>query len=243
MGFCYDRETGLYYLQSRYYDPANGRFINADTIAGNTGNSTYNLFVYCGNNPIMKSDPTGLIGQTHHDFQYQQGYNCIYETHTTAVFKNSKGTRRTYGNPNLYTPPKGTICPFYMGNDSAETLFLYAQADPFSLNSNGFPIGGSVGIARVNFYFGSFHVGVAAFEASASASLSPNGLGGEASASVIKIDGGVTLFQTETHDVILTGEIGFGSAAGLKVNLDSGFSFKVPMEGIYVGGGMEWVPR
>ena len=29
-GYIYDTETGFYYLQSRYYDPANHRFINAD---------------------------------------------------------------------------------------------------------------------------------------------------------------------------------------------------------------------
>jgi len=62
-GYYYDRETGLYYLQSRYYDPGNGRFINADTIAGNTGNSTYNLFVYCANNPVNNSDPSGYWPQ------------------------------------------------------------------------------------------------------------------------------------------------------------------------------------
>ena len=29
-GYYYDNETGFYYLQSRYYDPSTGRFINAD---------------------------------------------------------------------------------------------------------------------------------------------------------------------------------------------------------------------
>ena len=33
-GYYYDSETGFYYLQSRYYDPANRRFINADSYAG-----------------------------------------------------------------------------------------------------------------------------------------------------------------------------------------------------------------
>ena len=30
-GYYYDSETGFYYLQSRYYDPEIGRFINADS--------------------------------------------------------------------------------------------------------------------------------------------------------------------------------------------------------------------
>ena len=36
-GYYYDRETGFYYLQSRYYDPATGRFINADDLTINDG--------------------------------------------------------------------------------------------------------------------------------------------------------------------------------------------------------------
>mgnify|MGYP003195336916 CR=1 FL=1 len=30
-GYVYDEESELYYLQSRYYDPFVGRFLNADT--------------------------------------------------------------------------------------------------------------------------------------------------------------------------------------------------------------------
>jgi len=52
-GYVYDQETGFYYLQSRYYDPAVGRFINADSYAS-TGQGIigYNMFAYCGNSPV-----------------------------------------------------------------------------------------------------------------------------------------------------------------------------------------------
>ncbi len=61
-GYVYDTETGLYYLQSRYYNPTWGRFINADDpgYMGIDGTpSSYNLFAYCGNNPVTRADDDG----------------------------------------------------------------------------------------------------------------------------------------------------------------------------------------
>ena len=60
-GYYYDTETGLYYLNSRYYNPEFGRFISADSVISGTGESVqgYNLFAYCNNNPINMSDETG----------------------------------------------------------------------------------------------------------------------------------------------------------------------------------------
>lgn len=55
-GYYYDGEIGLYYLQSRYYNPAWGRFINADADRYIDGTG---LFVYCENNPIILFDESG----------------------------------------------------------------------------------------------------------------------------------------------------------------------------------------
>ena len=59
-GYYYDNETGFYYLQSRYYDPANRRFINADSYQS-TGQGFVgtNMFAYCNNNPITAIDESG----------------------------------------------------------------------------------------------------------------------------------------------------------------------------------------
>ena len=59
-GYYYDSETHFYYLQSRYYDPETGRFINADgQITAGSDILGCNLFAYCGNNPINRTDSDG----------------------------------------------------------------------------------------------------------------------------------------------------------------------------------------
>ena len=59
-GYYFDAETGLYYLQSRYYDSEVGRFINADSqLNPGTGLTGINMFAYCNNNPVNMADPNG----------------------------------------------------------------------------------------------------------------------------------------------------------------------------------------
>ena len=61
-GYVFDSETQFYYLQSRYYDPNLGRFINADVFTstgqGILGN---NMFAYCKNNAVGRTDFSGRI--------------------------------------------------------------------------------------------------------------------------------------------------------------------------------------
>ncbi len=62
-GYYFDAETGFYYLRSRYYDPVNCRFVNADTpeisAISAISISDTNLFTYCGNNPVSRADDGG----------------------------------------------------------------------------------------------------------------------------------------------------------------------------------------
>ena len=68
-GYYFDTETGLYYLLSRYYDPAVGRFLNADGyISTGTGITGLNMFAYCGNNPVTRADYTGMFWKEIGDF-------------------------------------------------------------------------------------------------------------------------------------------------------------------------------
>ena len=59
-GGIYDQSTGLYYLNARYYNPEDGRFMTEDTYRGDTTKSeTGHLYVYCANNPVNYVDPSG----------------------------------------------------------------------------------------------------------------------------------------------------------------------------------------
>lgn len=64
-GYYYDVETGLYYLNSRYYDPEIGRFINADDISILSKTldefNGLNLYAYCFNNPVNSLDEDGQL--------------------------------------------------------------------------------------------------------------------------------------------------------------------------------------
>ena len=57
--YYYDSEIGMYYLQSRYYNPNVGRFVNGDDILDNRGVLGLNLFAYCWNRPAISIDPNG----------------------------------------------------------------------------------------------------------------------------------------------------------------------------------------
>ena len=62
-GYYYDTDLEMYYLQSRYYDPNTCRFINADGyVSTGQGLTGYNMFAYCGNNPVNEVDPSGYFG-------------------------------------------------------------------------------------------------------------------------------------------------------------------------------------
>ena len=61
-GYVYDEDTAMYYLQTRYYDPTTGRFINADDTAfiGSSGTAIGdNIYTYCENDPVNNVDYTG----------------------------------------------------------------------------------------------------------------------------------------------------------------------------------------
>ena len=81
-GYVYDDETGLYYLQSRYYDPVTTRFINADVYCDTNSGSplSTNMYAYCENNALRYADFTGenydYIGNHFYKVTNQGCFNC-----------------------------------------------------------------------------------------------------------------------------------------------------------------------
>nr|MBQ6241506.1 DUF4329 domain-containing protein [Lachnospiraceae bacterium] len=92
-GYRYDRETGLYYLNSRYYDPETGRFINADGLVS-TGQGVLgnNMFAYCLNNPANREDTSGEIAhglrslwEVSPDYKTPTGRDAYDSAHDAAI--------------------------------------------------------------------------------------------------------------------------------------------------------------
>ena len=86
-GYYHDSETGFYYLNSRYYDPATGRFLNADVfINANGGIVGFNTFAYCNNNFANRADFSG------EDAIWLQDKNAVYGFgHTGLLIQDSDG--------------------------------------------------------------------------------------------------------------------------------------------------------
>jgi RHS repeat-associated protein len=150
-GYVYDDETGLYYLQSRYYDPQTGRFINADDTAyiGATGTVlSTNLFTYCENNTIYYCDSNG-------NFSFKIGIRWIVrllscnEFSLTVTNSNNKNIKKLFNIAGFYRDKKGVYharqdCLQQYGgyNSFYDIIFnlcttMKAVKFPFTCSANG----------------------------------------------------------------------------------------------------------
>lgn len=83
--YMYDDDLGAYYLQSRYYMPRLYRFLNADNVEIAINNkhkqNSFNLFVYCFNNPVNNDDRSGNWGaEVHNGYNINNQKNHFYAT-------------------------------------------------------------------------------------------------------------------------------------------------------------------
>ena len=107
-GCYYDEETGWYYLQSRYYDPVVGRFLNADGIVGaNGGIEGYNMFAYCNNSPSTKNRN---LSSTFANNQSQKETYSSVKFNSSCVFVDSKRTFSIRYDVPLYNQNGYNLC-------------------------------------------------------------------------------------------------------------------------------------
>lgn len=172
-GYYQDWESGYYYLQSRYYDPVIGRFINADgqiSLDGSFLNT--NQFVYCGNNPVNQVDPEGKfwkkigsffkkIGKSISKFARKK-FGAWSSTYATI----SKTKIQYLPDPLPITFETGTIITQTIAKlgDTSKPISVYAKinADDSLMSSVGARVGGnsnalnfSIGVNNTGIYYSS----------------------------------------------------------------------------------------
>ena len=114
-GYYYDSEIGLYYLQSRYYDPQVGRFVNGDE-CDNIGVSrtvcSHCLFAYCENNPINNTDKFGFFSWTIFGDIIKR-IATFGEELLSSVLKNYGLSKRAYTKRTKYKKPSALLSYVY----------------------------------------------------------------------------------------------------------------------------------
>lgn len=77
-GHVNDPDTGLVYMQARYYDPTVGRFLSVDPAPISSGNIfNLNSYDYTNNNPVINADPTGTHTASEGDDVCMGNEECI----------------------------------------------------------------------------------------------------------------------------------------------------------------------
>jgi RHS repeat-associated protein len=98
-GHAYDAESGLVYMQARYYDPQLARFLSTDPVGFDPGNTfSFSRYAYANNNPYRYIDPdgrdnvavvTGSRLSTSNDISHWRGQ---YTIHEYSVYRTPNGT-------------------------------------------------------------------------------------------------------------------------------------------------------
>ena len=142
-------------MQSRYYDPIVGRFINADGYIGANGDIPgYNLFAYCSNNPVMRSDPTGAwwLWDTLKDIGETIG-GWFSDTFGAAVYESNSYADTT--DIVVGRIEEGVVTSGVIAGDNTQPVTFYAQAASSWWKVWEYQVGVSI-----NFGDGGFNVGV-----------------------------------------------------------------------------------
>ena len=152
-GYYYDNETGFYYLNSRYYNPEVGRFINADAFASTdiSGVLSTNMFAYCENNPVNRADFYGTFWKEIGDW-LSNAWNSIttWVGNTFGFVSETKTVTQEVRSPVGYCST-GTITGSSSKGD--ENTYLYIKSTSTVKNgsyNNDYGVGLNVSIDGVD---------------------------------------------------------------------------------------------
>lgn len=160
-GYYWDKEFGLYYLQSRYYDPMLGRFISADSVEYLQPDSVsgLNLYAYCGNNPVMYTDPTGCSWNS-----FWNDVGNWFKNTFSGFVDLSKNIINNVQDFLFYGYEEGINMITTLGDDSKPISFYVTNASEWwkfweyqigvKINIGKFSFSSSVGLGEINISFG-----------------------------------------------------------------------------------------
>ena len=140
-GYYYDTESGLYYLNSRYYDPEIGRFLNADGLIYAKEALPTNLYKYCDNNPINSIDLEGYW-----TFGFNININAIFGigiSYSIGVYWDGYGNLVVQTSNCDFTDESGGFGLFTIGAGIATQATIVDTV--YDLEGTGLSIGGSIG--------------------------------------------------------------------------------------------------
>ncbi len=153
-GYYFDRESGLYYLNTRYYNSEIGRFMSLDeAVAIINSTDNYNLYAYCCNNPVNHYDPDGrekvnvrifvdkdFFIDYNNELEAEKGIELHLAYCATAYHNEVKSYINTYGGTvSLYKVSK-TSFETYWNNFSwtnTNILVMFAHSTPESFILDG----------------------------------------------------------------------------------------------------------
>jgi len=102
-GHVGDADTGLTYMQQRYYDPVAGRFLSSDPVAANSNTGgNFNRYWYANNNPYAFTDPDGRLplgNQTNEPLADGQDFTMAQQeggARGLGTVANTKGSHRRF---------------------------------------------------------------------------------------------------------------------------------------------------
>ena len=202
-GYYYDTETGFYYLQSRYYDPVVSRFINADSYASTgQGFLGYNMFAYCGNDPVSRSDVSGDKFTKLENFGKKSVYGYA---NFNGYYSDDNGTYYSWGTYTKTTSSNVTFDVF-----SSETSRNKTKDESFGLNLGG--IEGGIGAVGGEYKYGGWRLECVTGEVQAS--VSPEFVGIKVGGRLIRMSGnGKIPLPFTTKKLVINGDVdlfGFG---------------------------------